>query len=132
MVEEEEPRETFVMKRGKTEADLFFVRDGNRVTPLEASGYGMVDIASFALRVAMWSLQRPRSRNVLVLDEPLKFLSRGYQSKASTMLKEISRKLGLQIIMVSHSQELIESADRVFGVSIKDGVSGVSVVEGGG
>ena len=32
------------------------------------------------------------------------------------MLKEISEKLGLQIIMVTHSEELIEAADKVFTI----------------
>jgi len=35
--------------------------------------------------------------------------------------------LAMQIIMISHISELIESADRVFDVSIKNGVSQVEV-----
>lgn len=128
----EEPYEftiDFVVRRGKTEADLYFVKNGEREEPLEASGGGVADIASFALRVAMWNLQNPKSRNTLVLDEPLKFLSRNYQVKASKMIKEISNKLGLQIVMVSHSQELIEGADKTFSLSIEKGISNVEILE---
>ena len=49
----------FVQRRNKTECDLFFSRDGNKVDPLSASGGGAVDVAAFALRVASWSMQRP-------------------------------------------------------------------------
>lgn len=118
----------FVMKRGRTEAELWFVRDGERVHPLSASGGGAVDVASFALRVALWALSYPRSRPVLILDEPFKFLSSGLQVRAGDMLKAISEKLNLQIIMVSHVPDLIESSDKVFEVRLKNGVSQVKII----
>ena len=113
----------FVQRRNKTECDLYFLRDKSQVDPLSASGGGAVDVASFALRVASWSMQSPRSRNVLVLDEPFRFLSENLLPKASEMLQQISAQLGLQIIMVTHSEELMEAADKIFEVSIKNGVS---------
>ena len=106
----------FVIRRNKTEADLFFERGGERVHPLTASGGGAVDVASFALRIALWSLKRPKSANTIVLDEPFKFLSVDLQDKAGQMIREISKKLELQIIMVSHVPDLIESADKVFRI----------------
>ena len=113
----------FIQRRNKTECDLYFERDGNRIDPLSASGGGTVDVASFALRVASWSMQRPRSRNVLILDEPFRYLSSDLLPKASEMLNQISKKLKLQIMMVTHAEELIENADRVFEVKIKKGKS---------
>jgi hypothetical protein len=113
----------FVQRRNKTECDLLFERDGNRVDPIEASGVGAVDIASFALRIASWSMRRPHSRNTFLLDEPFKCLSDNYQEKASQMLKEVSDKLKLQFIIVSHNQTLASAADKVFEGSIKNGRS---------
>ena len=113
----------FVPRRNKTEADILFERDGEQFKPIDATGGGAVDIAAFALRVAMWSLRRPRSRNVLILDEPFRFLSRDLQGMASRMLTEVSGRLGLQIIMVSHNPELIEGANRYFEVELKKGKS---------
>jgi DNA repair exonuclease SbcCD ATPase subunit len=118
----------FVQRRNKTECDLLFERDGNRVDPIEASGVGAVDIASFALRIASWSMSRPHSRNVIILDEPFKCLSNNYQEKASQMVKELSEKLGLQFIIVTHEPILANYADRVFEVSIKKGRSKVEVI----
>lgn len=115
----------FVQRRNKTECDLYFERDGNHVDPLGASGVGAVDVASFALRVASWSMQRPRSRATIILDEPLKFLSVNYQEKASVMLKEISQKLGIQFIIVTHEPTLAESADKTFEVKIHKGITEV-------
>jgi len=113
----------FVQRRNKTECDLYFVRDGNKVDPLTASGVGVVDVAAFALRIASWSMMQPRTRNTIILDEPFRFLSENYQEQASNMLKEISQKLGIQFILVTHEQTLTEAADKVFEVSIRKGRS---------
>jgi len=113
----------FVQRRNKTECDLYFVRDENKVDPLTASGVGAVDVAAFALRIASWSMLQPRTRNTIILDEPFRFLSRNYQEQASIMLKEISQRLGLQFIIVTHEETLIEHADKVFQVSIRKGKS---------
>lgn len=116
----------FVQRRNKTECDLYFVRDGNKVDPLSASGGGAVDVASFALRIASWSMSRPHTRNVIILDEPLRFLSVDLQERASTMIKEISRKLGIQFLVVTHESTLAAYADKVFETKIKKGVTTVS------
>ncbi len=116
----------FIQRRNKTECDLYFSRDGEKIDPLSATGGGAVDVTSFALRVASWSMSIPRTRNTLILDEPFRYLSSNLLPKASEMLKEVSDKLGLQIIMVTHADELIESADKVFAVSKKKGISKVS------
>jgi len=118
----------FVQRRNKTECDLYFVRDGNRVDPLTASGVGAVDVATFALRIASWSMTTPHTRNTIILDEPFKYLSENYQEQASLMLKELSVKLGLQFIIVTHEQVLAEHADKIFQVSIRKGKSIVKEV----
>jgi len=116
----------FVQRRNKTECDLYFERDGNRVDPLSASGGGAVDVAAFALRVASWSMQRPKSRSTLILDEPLRFLSADHQEKASVMIKELSKKLGIQFIIITHEPILASYADKIFEVKIRKGVSEIS------
>jgi chromosome segregation ATPase len=118
----------FVVRRGKTEADIMLCRNGEEVDPLTASGGGVVDIVSFALRVALWRLSPKRSQAIFVLDEPFRYLSEGLIRLAGQMLQELSSRFGLQIIMVTHSRELMECADRVFEVKQRKGVSQVSVV----
>ena len=113
----------FVQRRNKTECDLFFSRDGNKVDPLTASGGGAVDVAAFALRVASWSMQRPKSRCTLVLDEPMRFLSAEYQEKASVMIKEVAKKLGIQFIIITHEPILASYADKVFETKIRKGIT---------
>lgn len=102
----------FVSRRGTTEVDLWLVRDGNKIDPMTASGGGVLDIAGFALRLALWTLKK--SSSVFILDEPFRNLSSDKHAKASAMLKKLSEMLGVQIIMVSHNPDIISDADKVF------------------
>lgn len=114
----------FVIKRGKTEAEIYFMRGGERMNPVDASGVGAIDVAAFALRVAVWKLAN-RYRNVLVLDEPFRFVSKNYLPNVSKMVKKLSKKLKLQIIMITHIEEMKDCADKVFDITIKKGISNV-------
>jgi len=113
----------FVKRREKTEADLLFVKDGNEGSPMDVSGGGPLDVASFALRTATWAIKP--TRNVLILDEPGKYISRDLQSKFSEMIKYLNVKLGLQFLIVSHIPEITECADKVFVITNIGGVSNV-------
>lgn len=98
---------------------MLFVRDTLEIDPLTASGVGAIDVAAFALRIASWSMARPRTHPVIILDEPFRYLSENYQERASNMLKELSDKLGIQFIIITHEQTLTTSADRIFEIGKK-------------
>lgn len=116
----------FVLRRGRTEAEFSFMRDGHPIDPMTESGGGPVDVAAFALRVAMWRLSDPAvTRNTLLLDEPFRFVSREYREAVAEMISTVSRELKLQILMVTHDPVLVGKADRVFHVEMKDGASHV-------
>lgn len=104
----------FVQRRNKTECDVWLERGGERISPMDASGGGVIDVASFACRVAFWALKR--TAPVLLLDEPMKFVSRSYQPAVGDMMKMLADKLGLQIVMTTHLQDLIEVADNVIEI----------------
>jgi len=75
-------------------------------------------------------LAQPRSRACLILDEPFRFVSRNKMPLAGQMLREISKQLELQIIMISHIPELISCADQIINVTIKNGISSIDYGEG--
>ena len=120
----------FEISRGKTEAELVFLdqKTGRQVDPMEASGGGVVDLTTFALRIACYALEQGTD-NVIVLDEPFRFLSRDLQQRAGEILKILSKRMNLQIIMVSHIGEIIDVADRIFEVKKIDGISKVKIAE---
>lgn len=96
----------FQEKRGKTEAELLFVQGDREIDPLGAAGGGVVDVASFALRLAALLLSRPAKRKLLVLDEPMKHLSRNYQPAVAQLLESLAREFGIQILLITHSDLL--------------------------
>jgi DNA repair exonuclease SbcCD ATPase subunit len=105
----EEPYEFrihFERARGRTEAQLVFVRDDEEYNPIDSSGGGVVDVAAFALRLSCLMLARPARRRVVVLDEPFKFVSADRRANVRAMLEGLAADLGVQFIMVTHIDEL--------------------------
>jgi DNA repair exonuclease SbcCD ATPase subunit len=96
----------FEQKRGRTEAQLVFVRDGVEIDPLSAAGGGVVDVAAFALRLSALLLTRPSLRRTIVLDEPFKFVSGEYRERLRNLLEMLAEEMQVQIIMVTHISEL--------------------------
>lgn len=92
----------FVKKRGKTEAHPVFVRNGNELSYKDVGG-GVIDVTSFALRLACLSLMNPRPRRLLVLDEPFRCVSRSNQNRVKILLETLSKEMNFQIIMVTHN-----------------------------
>jgi DNA repair exonuclease SbcCD ATPase subunit len=97
----------FEQKRGKTEARVVFLRDGHEVDPVTAAGGGTVDVAAFALRLAAVLFSKPPVRRLLVLDEPFRMVSEEYQPRVREMVEGISERLGVQVIMVTHNENLV-------------------------
>jgi|SRR3972149_187926 len=117
----------FVQRRNKTEADLLFIKNGNECDDILAVGGGGVAdvVANVAFPLAIWSIRK--TRNTMLWDEPSKFLHNPeYQEKASLLIKEVSEKLNLQIIMISDQKNILKKADKIFFVEQTKGVSVVS------
>lgn len=117
----------FEIKRGKTEAAIVFKKDGQPIDPMTSTGGGAIDITAFALRIASWTLSR--TRNTIILDEPFRFLSADLQPRAAEIMKELSDRLKLQFLVVTHSPTIVDVADRVFTVEKKGDYSIVKRTE---
>lgn len=129
VVTDKEPytfRAIFQQRRGTTECDLKFERAGELVDPVSDAGLGTADIASIALKVAYLSISN--NRPILITDEIGKNISKEYRSLFATLLNRISADLGIQLIMITHNDEMIEEAeeaDNVITVSINNEISTV-------
>lgn len=114
-------------RAARTECRFLFEKNGSTINPLLAAGGGPIDVAAFGLKITIWTIAQPKTRNTIVLDEPFKYLSAGLIGFAGDMLKEISDKLNVQFIIVSHSRELINSADKIFIVEQKNDISNIRI-----
>ena len=103
----------FVEKRNKTEVQCYILKEGQRVD-LHDGGGGQLDIVALACRFAFWNLDRSK-RPLFFLDEPIKYLHAEHlQENCSEMLQMLSKKLGIQLVIISDQENL--TADKTFEV----------------
>lgn len=118
---------------GKSPSAEFYVVtewEGSKIRnkPQDARGGGVIDIVSLALRVALILIMKPTVDGPLILDEPGKHVSKDFVVPMIDFLKSISETFGRQIILVTHNNDLTESADQVFHVRITSGKSEVQAI----
>ena len=97
----------FEQKRGKVEASLVFSRQGHTLEdPANESGGGVLDVASFALRLACLRMSPDKPAPVLIQDEPWRFVSKEYSKKLPALLEMLTEELGFQFIIITHNKTL--------------------------
>jgi len=104
----------FVQRRNKTEVDMWLIDSaGNKTNPMEDNGGGVRLMLAFALRVACWRLRAKASDSVFLLDEPMTWVDKTRLSAFGKFIKELSEKLLVQFIIITHEPSLKEIADNV-------------------
>lgn len=111
----------YVSARGKTEVEFVVLMGEDEVDPMLQNGGGLVDLLTFCLRVAIYTISNTDS--VILLDEPFKYVSKGLRDKTAELLHTLSERLNLQFIEVTHVDELIEYSDKQFVIRKQNGVS---------
>jgi uncharacterized protein YydD (DUF2326 family) len=93
----------FVRKRGRTEAQLKFFRNGLTLDdPKNSAGVGQVEVAAFALRLACLMLSIPKQRRILILDEPFKNVNgEEYQERVGQLILQLAEEMEVQFIISS-------------------------------
>lgn len=111
----------YVSARGKTEVEFVLLSDGKQIDPMGQCGGGLTDILVFCLRVAVFNISRVDS--IMIFDEPFRFVSKGFREKVAELVHTLSERLTIQIIEVTHINELMENSDMRFNIKKIDGVS---------
>jgi len=92
---------------------------------LNSCGGSIADIVTFPLKVALLLKWEPSLSRILILDESFKFVSVADQEALGEFVRQISEKLNLQTILVTHSPTLTAKAHKVFEVTQAKGLSTV-------
>ena len=111
----------YVSARGKTEVEFVLLQNGKEIDPMGQCGGGLTDILVFCLRVAVFNISRVD--NIMIFDEPMKFLSKGFREKAAELIHTLSEKLNIQFIEVTHIESFMENSDMRFNIKKIDRVS---------
>jgi DNA repair exonuclease SbcCD ATPase subunit len=100
-------------ERGATSTNKFvLIKNGIEVDIMDGSGGGLVDIVALVLRLIFTLKAKPELRPVLFLDEPFQHASANYHEKIGELLTELIEKLGLTIVMVTHTPIIENYASR--------------------
>jgi len=93
---------------------------------LGAKGGTVIALVNVLVRALLILSARPALRRIMVLDEVFGLADPRYYAAFGELLRELVDRLGFQIILVSHDDTIIESADvayEVYHVSRKKGSS---------
>jgi len=120
----EEPGEfvaEFVERRSVSECDLLLRQGGHDYDILRSRGGGMADVISTTLQMSFILLSGVG--RVLIADEPCRHLSTEAQERFAQVMKHLAAEFGFTLIFVTHAQAFLDAADRVFAVSMVDGIT---------
>ena len=101
-------------KREQFEISFYVKHLGIKLEPRkDTCGGGVIDVCSFALRMVCLTLEEPNVEAVLILDEPFKNVSAKFIPSVGQMVVDVTEMLNLQIIMVTHVDGFIETANNI-------------------
>ena len=100
--------------RNEPAIDVSVIENNLEVDPQKSCGGGLNDIISFVIKILLIYLKK--SSRIIILDEPLKFLSRDYIEQSSNFIHDISKRMNIQIILVSHKPDLEISCDKLITI----------------
>lgn len=104
----------FTTKNNSSHAAITVEKGGSKQAPLDSAGGGLADVVALGLRLAVWSMGK--TANLLCLDEPAKNLDVVRSPIMTQLLKDISDQLKVQVLMSTHKEDQIDSADKIYKV----------------
>lgn len=102
------------------------VSDGGTEVELAARGGGITDVVSLLLRVLSLYQGKGGALRTLFLDEPLKSVDTTTAVRASRFFRVLAEKLGINVVMVSHRDDIIDDATDVYRVKRVSGKTQLS------
>jgi DNA repair exonuclease SbcCD ATPase subunit len=107
---EEYSFEVEISESTRPQCTFYVLKGTEKFEPKFETGGGIVDILAICTRIALWSLKR--TSPVIILDEPLKALKPVERQEAAiALLQQLVSGLGLQFIVVTHEDALIETSE---------------------
>jgi hypothetical protein len=80
----------------------------------DVTAVGEIDVFAYGLRMASWSLEG--AEPIIFSDEPFKNLSKYFLPKMGIVLKELTDRFKMQQIIITHKEEVIETADNIISI----------------
>ncbi len=102
-------------KNNRSSLEMSVIREyeGNEVKrQMEGFGGGVADSVSVPLK--MMVLKGSETGDILILDEAFKHADSDVVERVGEFLKEISNRLGIQVILITHHESILQYAEKGF------------------
>lgn len=100
------------VKNNRLSINFTIEENGIEGDPLSSFGGGAISVASLILRLAV--MARMNMANLLLLDESMSSLANRYVPMAAEFMKQISEKMGINILMVTHNEDFLLNAHTAY------------------
>jgi len=96
----------------------------------DARGGGVCEIVGFIIRLVFLLYLKKDQRQIMVLDEPFRWVSAQYVDNLMELIRELVAKTGFQFVLVTHDERLAELGDRRYRFSLDHGKTVVQALDG--
>lgn len=96
---------------------------------LDSRGGGIVNIVSFLLRIVLLCMVDKTAERFIALDEPFNNLSENFHENLVAAVRQISEKLKVQILIVTHQKSLEAFGDVVYELKQVNGVTSAHLIK---
>ena len=105
------------VKRDATSMQLVLTQGGIEIDDIVGgTGGSLVSVLDVLLKILLL-VSAPDLRRVLVLDEAFRMVEARHLPALGQLLRELSDRLSMQFVLVSHETELLDAADIVYEVA---------------
>lgn len=112
----------FDQRGQQSEATFMIVDDlGNAQNIKEAHGGGILVIVAYILRAIVMMSAQPKLLPIMIDDEPFAQVSADYRNRLVEFLQKFAQSSGVQLIMVTHNQDLAEIGDKKYRFKLVNG-----------
>lgn len=115
----------FETRRNQPELDLYVKEGDGDPIPLlpniDTIGNSVEELIAFTAKLCMLSIHDPLPEPFMVQDEPFRALKEENFQAATKVIKELQEELGIQMLILTHRDEMSVIADKLFYVDKKGG-----------
>lgn len=99
--------------------DLYIETNGVPTELLDAKGGGVLDVVQMCLRITYVRRLKGKLRQTILLDEPFKNLDAERVNLASQWLDQISKRLKIQFLIITHIPSLILTVENSGRIEVR-------------
>lgn len=114
------------LSRNKPEIEFYIEENGHKHSIREEHGGSIAALVSFILRIVLIAIGSQRYRQIVILDEPFKDIDKQKLEELGKFLEELQNLLNMQIILITHEDQLKAICSKMFSVKK---INNVSIIE---